>query len=541
MITVDEAIDLAAGRAVEPPALAPLTDEEKVRFDYIDATIEAGIYKGFSGEMFEFRLPVVYEGGVFGSPALVGELKRRYEEGGWSVAVFPHLVGDDVIEWQFVFAPSSRIAVDTTPPPPKVLPPVATPVPIVAGNGRRLCLRMPTRSRPLQAVAVLELYRMIAGAPVMIEVVIDEDDKTMLNAVILQRLAALGCVVTVGKFETKVEACNGGRLNDWDVLALVSDDMVPVADGYAVRILDAMEKHWPHLDGALFFDDGFQHGKLCTLPIMGRRFYERNNEIIYHPQYRSLYCDIEQTETWRAINRLVYVDETIIEHRHYIWGRAEKDALYERNDAWEENDKATYTHRKSLRFPFDQIPLQLSILICSLPERRAKLEWLLEHLYAQILADYPEQVEILVDDRVGPTVGEKRQALLERAQGAIVAFIDDDDGVAHDYVDRVLSAFRFTPDADCASLVGIVTTDGRSPQRFEHSIKYEAWKTTSDGTQARCPNHLNPVKRELALQVGFPATNHVEDFDYSMRLRPLLKTEASTGNEPLYWYWWWMK
>ncbi len=80
-----------------------------------------------------------------------------------------------------------------------------------------------------------------------------------------------------------------------------------------------------------------------------------------------------------------------------------------------------------------------------------------------------------------------------------------------------------------------MTVDGENPQRFEHSIKYDGWYT-KDGVHYRTPNHLSVVRCELARKVGFVSKNVGEDHDYSMRLRPLLKTEASTGETPLYFY-----
>jgi hypothetical protein len=41
----------------------------------------------------------------------------------------------------------------------------------------------------------------------------------------------------------------------------------------------------------------------------------------------------------------------------------------------------------------------------------------------------------------------------------------------------------------------------------------------------RCPNHLNPIKREIALQVMFPELSRGEDRDFSMRVKRLLKKE----------------
>lgn len=552
MITASDALVVARTRDLGLTTPEPkLTEREQTQLDYLDASIEANIYKVYAGGIFATAIP-----GDLVEPHVLEALRLRYEEGGWQLAVFPVRAGDTVAEYQVIFAPGKPTGGEPSKlfeRPDKALPAVARQMyPEAASRGdgggwlnfTRLLVRMPTRGRPAQALNVLARYRALASMPFAIEVIIDEDDETMQSAEVLQRLAALGCVVTTGRHRSKVEACNGGRLHDWDVLMLASDDMVPVAEGWAVRVVEEMERCWPHLDGAIFFNDGYQRGNLCTLPIFGRRLYDQFH-YVYQPTYQSLFCDREQTDLLKEMGRLTYVDEKIIEHRHHVWGRAEKDATYERNDALESADKAVYDERKTHRRPgaqwtFGAPPMWLSILICSVPARRQQVDRLLGDLWRQIDVYHRRSVEICVDAREGISIGDKRQALLERAKGHFVAFIDDDDGVSHDYVDRVLKAIRFDPETDCASLVGSMTTAGVHPERFEHSIKHDGW-FTKGGVHYRTPNHLNAVRRELALQVGFVSLNHGEDHDFSKRLRPLIKREVSTGDAPLYFYWFWPK
>jgi hypothetical protein len=84
----------------------------------------------------------------------------------------------------------------------------------------------------------------------------------------------------------------------------------------------------------------------------------------------------------------------------------------------------------------------------------------------------------------------------------------------------------YEPDTpDCCSLTGELHWPNGGIERFEHSIDYDKWEK-KDNVYLRYPNHLNTVKRELALQVGFKDMGHGEDKDYSDRLKPLLKTEA---------------
>lgn len=162
---------------------------------------------------------------------------------------------------------------------------------------------------------------------------------------------------------------------------------------------------------------------------------------------------------------------------------------------------------------------KLSILICSLDKREDKLKRLMDVLQSQVNDD----VEIIVKSDSGQMeIGKKRNILLEESTGEYISFVDDDDLVSDDYVKKIIEATVLKP--DCCGLQGIITFQGKSPRMFIHSLKYKEW-FEQNNIYYRCPNHLNPVKREIALQVKFPEVNFGEDKDYSIRLLPLLKEE----------------
>ena len=405
----------------------------------------------------------------------------------------------------------------------------------------RIHVRMPTRKRHDQAARVLELYKKMAGRPITTEVVVDEDDSAQNE--IYKRLGVDR--ITVGRHQSKIEAVNAGSFKDWDVLILASDDMVPVANGYAARIADDMNMFFPMFDGALHYSDGYQNANLCTLPVLGRRLYEAFDSKVYDPAYRSLFCDQEQTYLLRNMRRLQFINQMIIEHRHHCVRKSSYDESYKRNDSLWGRDQATYMQRKAntlphAQFAFNSPPLWLSVLICALPSRIDKLRSLLDHLWGQILAVHGDgwsarrKVEVLIDGGQG-TVGEKRQRLLASAQGHFVCYIDDDDRIAEDYIRRIVSAIERDPSVDCTSLMGIMITDGQNPKRFDHSNRYSSWATVGD-IYVRNPNHLNSIRREHALKTGFQALNKGEDLDYSSRIKPLLKKEADLGPAPIYYY-----
>lgn len=163
--------------------------------------------------------------------------------------------------------------------------------------------------------------------------------------------------------------------------------------------------------------------------------------------------------------------------------------------------------------------MKLSILICTIVGREKSLTCLLDALKKQT----NKQVEVLFEsDNKKITTGAKRNILLKKAQGDYICFVDDDDMISEDYVSKILKALETNP--DCCSLQGRLIR-GKATNLFIHSLQYDSW-FEKNSIYYRYPNHLNTVKRELALQVMFPDKTHGEDKHYSDNLFLLLKTEV---------------
>ena len=155
--------------------------------------------------------------------------------------------------------------------------------------------------------------------------------------------------------------------------------------------------------------------------------------------------------------------------------------------------------------------IKLSILIPTIDKRSKMLVALMKELTGQIFKAncYPFEIEVLTN-KEDLTIGEKRNKLLEEAQGKYVCFVDDDDEVSKDYVNLLIEGIN--KDVDCCSLKGIITFDNETPEIFEHSIKYKEYKTTdNDIMYERYPNHLNCIKSSIAKQFKFPAIDFGED------------------------------
>lgn len=181
--------------------------------------------------------------------------------------------------------------------------------------------------------------------------------------------------------------------------------------------------------------------------------------------------------------------------------------------------------------------MKLSILIPTLPERKYFFLKLYGVLCVQIdKCGYGDQIEIGCNDagRNICSIGTKRNALLNQAGGEYLCFIDDDDRIADNYIELVMAGIATNP--DCCSLNGIITTDGKDPKPFIHSIEYTEM-FERDGVYYRPPNHLNVVRSSIAKQMVFPDWQRSEDSNYCFQLRDsgLLKVEYKI-EQVLYYY-----
>lgn len=179
--------------------------------------------------------------------------------------------------------------------------------------------------------------------------------------------------------------------------------------------------------------------------------------------------------------------------------------------------------------------MKLSILVPTLPSRVNFLNKIINQVYCQFSKnECNSTAQIIRDDATDISIGVKRNKLMELATGEYLVFIDDDDRIADNYIELVMAGISTNP--DCCSLNGIITTDGKNPKPFKHSIEYKEMYER-DGVYYRPPNHLNVVRSSIAKQMVFPDWPRSEDSNYCFQLRDsgLLKVEYKI-DETLYYY-----
>lgn len=164
---------------------------------------------------------------------------------------------------------------------------------------------------------------------------------------------------------------------------------------------------------------------------------------------------------------------------------------------------------------------QILVPTLACPTRREFYRRLRSKLDPQLTDD----VEIVpLEDDGERTTGEKRQAMLEAATAPWVCFFDDDDLPSDDYVSRIRPVL-LASECDLVGFNQFLTSDGRPWQM--NAFSYDANNMPGGLPKGvrrgrRDPNHLCPVRRELALRVGFPCDRNAgEDSAYARGLSSL--------------------
>lgn len=162
----------------------------------------------------------------------------------------------------------------------------------------------------------------------------------------------------------------------------------------------------------------------------------------------------------------------------------------------------------------------LSVLIPATPKRyHSHLFPLWQKLQRQVDAlERDGAVELLVFlDNRQRTIGEKRDALVQISRGKFVAFVDDDDDVADNYIETLVKAIdAHGDDISVVTFDQLAIINGASAIcSFSLRHRNEAF---SQPRFNRSAWHVCAWKGELARKYRFPASNYGEDWAWARHL-----------------------
>jgi hypothetical protein len=189
---------------------------------------------------------------------------------------------------------------------------------------------------------------------------LDIDDTTMNNPTTIQKLTEYinkypeRIVVKYGHSKSKIDAINRdvNELKDnfnFDILVNFSDDMEFIQHSFDEVIRNKFFVHYPDTDGNIYFNDGFVGDRLCTMSIIGRKYYDKFN-YIYHPSYHSLWCDNEYTEVAKRNQKIIYFHENIYKHNHPANVGGFMDEQLIKTESYSEIDRQNYEQRFNNNF-----------------------------------------------------------------------------------------------------------------------------------------------------------------------------------------------
>ena len=231
-----------------------------------------------------------------------------------------------------------------------------------------ILLQFPTLGRPNKFLDCLGLYLDLSSGNHSLEfnVNCEADDSLMNQDAVQQAILDMGQTcphVTINlNYDNngdKISAINAHvEDKEFDIVICLSDDMIPHIEGWDETIVEAMQEHFPDLDGCVHFNDGYTNGDLITLSILGARLYEHFG-YIYHPDYKGLYCDNEFTQQVTAMKKVQYIDKMIIKHEHYgesdNKNSGEIDFAAQKTLRFAGRDQAVFLERERQGFPQGKI------------------------------------------------------------------------------------------------------------------------------------------------------------------------------------------
>lgn len=162
------------------------------------------------------------------------------------------------------------------------------------------------------------------------------------------------------------------------------------------------------------------------------------------------------------------------------------------------------------------------ILIPTIVTRRHWLARLMGHLKPQLV----DGVEVVtLEDNGDRSIGAKRDQMVREATGRYVCFFDDDDLPAPDYVSRILPVLMTEDPPDVVGFRLRYFENEKPKALAVHSYNARAilvqLPERGMSRYDRLPNHLNPVRLEIAQALGFRDENCGEDGDYAKRMAQL--------------------
>jgi glycosyl transferase/beta-hydroxylase protein BlmF len=146
------------------------------------------------------------------------------------------------------------------------------------------------------------------------------------------------------------------RKSQGNLLMMANDDLVFVTEEWDRKIVERLRIEGPvdHIFVAWTNDGSSSIERRCAFPMVSRRWFDTLG--YFTPEcFNFLWHDTWIHDIGRRLDRLIYMPDILIEHRHFSFKKAEYDDTYKRHRVGAENankrkqDERTYDETANIR------------------------------------------------------------------------------------------------------------------------------------------------------------------------------------------------
>lgn len=178
----------------------------------------------------------------------------------------------------------------------------------------------------------------------------------------------------------------------------------------------------------------------------------------------------------------------------------------------------------------------LSVLMCTTPDRNGMFTTLYNEVQRQI--SYMDTfhptlgvIQVLVDDSKkfldgGLSIGKKREALLKRADGKYICYLDSDESISPNYVETIV---RLCQDDKDVCTFRAIAKNVNFWSLIDMSIFHPNMEANPNYVTLRGVWHVCAIRRNIAQRFDFVDDSYGEDAKWLELVTPHITSEAKTN------------
>lgn len=213
-----------------------------------------------------------------------------------------------------------------------------------------MCVLVPSRGRPDNIYRLARAWES-TGAEAHLVVLVDSDDPQMVGyRAVADRLPFELVVGAPSRIGPILNGYAPQAAEDFDVIGFMGDDHLPGTERWDMAIAGASTP-WTVVYG----NDLLQGERLATAVFIGSGII-RTLGYFVPPGLKHLYFEHPWMAWGRALGTLRYLPDVVIEHLHFINGKAPADALYA-----EVNSGEMYAHDREVWERYERTELAADV------------------------------------------------------------------------------------------------------------------------------------------------------------------------------------